>query len=172
MKGAAQKIPLFFDVREAGTSLEEVAVDVIESEGHNLTSYWYHSPLEVDVYIWFDEKKNVIKQQVSICGQICEWNIIDGVRTGCVFDTGDEEDNKGSIVQYDNAIHKTALFQAMSLLSHFAILPEYIKIQLLSNFENNPTADHLDPNELLARYGDKAKDFKGSLAKFFKKLFK
>ena len=167
----AKKLPLFFDVKEAGSSIEEVAIDVVKSEGQNLTSHWYHSPLDVDVYIWFDDKKNIIKQQVSICGQICEWNIVDGVRTGFVMEAEEENEEDKSSILYDKKMQKTSLRQAIELLNFAEALPMGSKEKLIDNFEKNPMVDNLDPKELLAQYGDKALDLKGSLAKFFKKLF-
>ncbi|MCB9026404.1 MAG: hypothetical protein H6625_08815 [Bdellovibrionaceae bacterium] len=172
MKDFAKNTHSFFDIREAGSSLEEAAVDVVKSEGHSLTNHWYHSPLEVDVYYWVDEKRNIIKQQVSIYGQICEWDIIDGVRTGCVIETGKEDENEGNTIQYDKKAHNSSLFQAKNLLEYTEAMSSLVKEQLIYNFEHNPTADNLDPEELLAQYGDKAKELKGSLAKFIKKLFK
>ncbi|MCB0392098.1 MAG: hypothetical protein KDD58_12455 [Bdellovibrionales bacterium] len=168
----AKQHPLFFDIKEAGASMEEVAVDVIKSEGQNLTSYWYHSPLDVDLYVWFDEKKNIIKQQVSICGQICEWNIVDGVRTGYIFETEAENSDEESTIHYDLAMHKTSLNQAVELLRFAESLNSNTIEKLIYNFERNPMVDSIDPKELLSQYGNTAKDLKGSLALFFKKLFK
>ncbi len=168
----AKELPLFFDAKEAGASLEEVAVDHVQSEGEDLTSYWYHSPLDVDLYVWVDKKKNIIKQQVSICGQICEWNIVDGVKTGFVFETEIENNDDETTITYDQSVQKTSLRQTMQFIAAVEVLPSIMKKSLITNYEKNPRVDSIDPAELLARYGDKASDAKCFLAKFIKKLFK
>ncbi len=168
----AKKLPLFLNIKEAGSSLEEVAVDLVKSEDEELISHWYHSPLDVDLYLWLDSKRNIIKQQLSIYGQICEWNILDGIRTGYVVEDESGHPEVVTTIAYDSSVQSTSVFQTLELLNYAELVPQDFKSVIISNYKNNPIIDDLDPMELLARYGDRFENKKGSLAKFLKKLFK
>ena len=174
--GAAPQIPLYLDLREAGETLEEVAVDVIKTEKQDVISYWYHSNLDVDVYIWCDERGNVIKQQVSLCGQITEWNIVEGVRTGYVIETevSGKEDEEESSVRYDLEPQKTSLLQAIDVIKSAAAIEEQYRRMLVVNFQTSPRIDNLDPTEFVTRYSSPGEKPKNNhfLANWFKKLFK
>lgn len=168
----AKKIPVYLDIREAGLSLEEVAVDLIRTDDQELTSHWYHSPLDVDLYVWMDAKKNVIKQQISILGQICEWNLIDGVKTGYVLEDEKDDSEATTSISYDMEIQKTSLNQTVELLFYAEVLPQAFRNILIQNFAKNPVIDKMAPEEVLSRYGDKPVSNRANLANFIKKLFK
>ncbi len=80
------KVPPFFNPQRIGGSLREIDVSLIQTENEKVLSRWFHGPDEADLFIWTDERNNVIKQQVTFCGQIVEWNVLDGIRTGVVIE--------------------------------------------------------------------------------------
>ena len=157
-----QQTPLFFNPEDIGHSLEEVSVDVIQTESQKVTSRWLHSAKEADLFIWFDEKQNIIKQQMSFCGQVVEWNILEGVKTGVILE---EEEQPGvdasEMIRFDESPQNTSIGQAIEVLRHVLALTEEDRQLLLENFKKAPVADHLPPEEFLRLYGP-SKDNKTS----------
>ncbi|MCC7405645.1 MAG: hypothetical protein IT288_14695 [Bdellovibrionales bacterium] len=148
--------PIFyFNARDIGESLEEVAVDIIKTESQNITSRWLHSAKEADLFIWKDEKENIIKQQMSFCGQIVEWNILEGIKTGVVLEDENEPSGvEGSeVVRFDEDPQVASVKQAIEVLRHVLALTETDREILLTNFNKAPVAHHLAPEEFLRRYG-------------------
>ena len=159
MSGESEGRPtiLFFNAQDIGESLEEVAVDVIKKESQNVTSRWLHSAKEADLFIWLDERENIIKQQISFCGQVVEWNILEGVKTGVVLE--DENHSGGvegsEIVRFDEDPQLASVKQAVEVLRHVLALTEEDRKLLLANFNKGPVTDHLPPEEFLRLYGPK-----------------
>lgn len=155
----------FFDPRELGESLSEVLVDIIKSEDRNITSRWFHSTKDVDFFIWRDEQKNIIKQQICFLGSIVEWNIVEGVRTGCVLDDSRiEEENSGamgddrkmktsSFIQYDNSPNQHCVDQGVSVISHIKGLLDSDKQALMQNFSKAPRIASMTASDILAKFG-------------------
>lgn len=150
---------LFFNAQDIGESLEEVAIDVIKTESQNITSRWLHSAREADLFIWLDERENIIKQQMSFCGQVVEWNILEGVKTGVVLE--DESHSGGvegsEVVRFDEDPQQASVKQAIEVLRHVLALTEEDRRTLLANFNKGPVADHLPPEEFLRLYGPKGR---------------
>lgn len=145
---------MVFNAKDLGNSLEEVAVEVIKSEGHDIESRWFHSRKDADFFIWCDYRKNIVKQQVTYYGQVIEWNIIEGLRTGFLIE--DEKSQKmGSspIVQYDLVLQPHAVAQGVEVIHHILGLSEEIKNQVIYNFTQAPRLSSLKPEEILSRYG-------------------
>ncbi len=88
------------NVKEIARNLREVAVDVIETEGTSIVSRWFHAADDVDLLIWTDDEKTIIKYQVSLFGQVVEWNMFDGVKTGVIIEI--EEKRKKDEVDNDD----------------------------------------------------------------------
>lgn len=148
--------PLFFDPEEIGRSLEEVSVDIIKTETQKITSRWLHSAKEADLFIWFDERQNIIKQQMSFCGQVVEWNILEGTKTGVILeDEGRPGVDASEMIRFDDGPQKTSVSQAIEVLRHVLALTELERQRLLENFNKAPVADHIPPEEFLRLYGPK-----------------
>lgn len=131
--------PLFFEPAQAGRSLKEVGVDYIQVENHNITSRWFHSAHDIDLFIWMDKNQKVIKQQISFCGQIVEWNMLDGLKTGVVIEEelGESNEKKvdsSEIIRFDQNPQKESIRMAVEVIRHIDTLEEVDRSLLLSNF--------------------------------------
>ncbi len=144
-----------FNAREIGRTLTEVAVDLIRSEDRNIESRWFHSPHDADLFFWRDDQKNIIKQQVTFFGQLIEWNVVEGLRTGVVVEEeGSDQKTKGSpVIRFDLDPQKHTLEQGLDIIAHTAALSEDDKRRILNNFVNGPRLLSLTPEEVLTRYG-------------------
>jgi hypothetical protein len=78
--------PRFFNAEEIGHSLKEVSPLLLKTTHPEITSRWFHSSQDADLFIWFDRNQGVIKQQISFFGQVVEWNIVEGLKTGLVIE--------------------------------------------------------------------------------------
>ncbi len=136
----SQFTPTFFEPSRAGKSLKEVGVDYLKVESKNITSRWFHSNHDVDLFLWLDEHSQVIKQQVSFCGQIVEWNVLDGLKTGVVIEeemSYKDSENKidqSEIIRFDQKPQKQAIHLAVEVIENVELLEEFIKNHLLVNF--------------------------------------
>lgn len=141
-----RKVPLLFDPESMGRSLKEVAVDVVPVHEAHYISRWFHSPNDIDLFIWTDEKKNIIRQQVSFCGQVVEWNVVDGVKTGLIVEqelSGDKE-NANESIQFDSLPQSRAVFQAVSLLAYVPDLADRERGHLIELLKKNPNSRHVN----------------------------
>lgn len=117
---------LLVDPKMLGASLRPVSSELIQSDGSDLVGLWLHSDRDLDFFVWRDENKTIIKQQLCFMGIIAEWNIIEGARTGVVFD--DERATAGvrasSVVKYDDEIQKMVLDQASQICANISSLTQ------------------------------------------------
>lgn len=142
-----------FDAKNIGKSLLEVAAEYIKTEEQDIETRWFHSAQDADLFIWRDERKNVIKQQVSFFGQIAEWNLLEGVRTGVVIETEPDKKMAGSqLVQFDSNPVKTTLEQGVEILAYTLGLKDTERRQLIDNFLASPQLAKLSAEEIFARY--------------------
>lgn len=147
---------VILDLRNVARNMREVSKDIINTENQNITSRWYHSEKEADLFIWQDEKNNVIKQQVSVHGAVCEWNVIEGVKTGIVLQDDTRSAVEGSeVIQFDQQVQTAALAQAVELLSYVDVLELTEKNHLIDNFKQGKSVSELDPETFLKIYGQK-----------------
>ncbi|MCB0350459.1 MAG: hypothetical protein KDD38_04705 [Bdellovibrionales bacterium] len=146
-----------FDARELGLSLKEVATDIIKKEDKEIQSHWYHSSKDADLFIWKDHKNNIIKQQISFYGQLMEWNIIEGVRTGLVIEDETTKLNGSALIRYDGELQKQTAQQGIDIVGHVPGLNAQDKIDIISNFIKSPLFSQMSPEEILSRYGIQSK---------------
>lgn len=147
-----------FEPAQAGRSLKEVGTDYLNVEERNITSRWFHSQHDVDLFLWLDENNQVIKQQVSFCGQIVEWNVIEGVRTGLVIEEEaqgfDEADNSkmgaSEIIRFDTKPQSSAIQIAIEVIRHVEHMEQELRQMLLTNLglrfvgrQNSQSLPHL-----------------------------
>lgn len=130
-------------------------MDIIRTENQDIVNRWYHSTQDADLFVWLDQEQNIIKQQLSFYGQVIEWNIIDGVRTGCLLE---EEKNDlmkvdaSELVQFDRAPQSSSVKQALELLECITVLPDEEKRLLIHNFSSQKTAASLSPEEFSRKF--------------------
>ncbi len=125
------RIPIHFDPRTLGESLKEIAIDYIETEDSNLQSRWFQSDSDADLFIWTDvnQKKlssdsEVIKYQLSFFGQVVEWSIFDGVRTGVIIENEIHGENPSEVIEFDQHPQLGSVEQATRLLGFVSELAQ------------------------------------------------
>ena len=145
----------YFCTKKLGAALVEKGYDIIEADEDNIISRSFQSGEEVEVFVWSDTHKNVIKQQVNFCGQLIEWNILEGLKTGVIIEN--ELEAGGRIkkeVFYDKTPLKSSLETAVSLLENALQLNENERFLLIDNFENGPTLKELKLAEAKKRFSN------------------
>lgn len=150
-----------FDAKEVGRSLTEVAVDIVKNEDKEVESRWFHSSKDADFFIWKDHNKNIIKQQLSFCGQLMEWNIIEGIRTGYIIEDASEKAaesvskkvKSSALIRYDAKLQRQTAEQCIDIVGHIPGLKDQDKIQIINNFTNSPVFSQMLPEDIMKRYG-------------------
>jgi hypothetical protein len=143
-----------FNAKEIGGELREVAFDLIQSENGDVECRWFHGKNECDLYYWKDQKKNIIKQQVAFIGQIIEWNIIEGLRTGFIVDTEKDARMSGSpVIRFDKTPQMQVLEQGIEIVGHVASLNPEDKFRILENFIKSPLFREMTPEDIVERFG-------------------
>ncbi len=168
-----------FNPSEIAKSLKEVAVDIIQTEHQEVVSRWFHSHRDADLFIWLDESARIIKQQISFNGQVVEWNAVEGVRTGFVFedDSGKKPgDMSSEIIRFDNAPIKAAIAQAIEILNEMSQLPLSERQTLVANLSASSLNKCLSYGEFYQRLTRPKKSrqtnhFLANLRRRLKKLF-
>ncbi len=149
--------PQLYQPQEIGKSLIEVGVDLIQSEGRCVLSRWFHSTQDVDLFIWQDDRNNIIKQQISMFGQVVEWNIVEGLKTGMIVEESDSDSDqkvKGSeLIRYDQSPQGSSLKVSIEVLQHVKGLSASDLQCLLHNFRTGEHMGSLDPRVLVERFG-------------------
>jgi len=56
------ELALPLDLKSIAHSMEEVAVEFIQTHNNEVMSRWLHSEKDADLFIWQDDHKNIIKQ--------------------------------------------------------------------------------------------------------------
>ena len=157
--------PFYANFREIGLSLKEMESRSIDTTYQKVMSQWFHSESDVDIVLWKDEKKNIIKQQVNLFGQVIEWNIVEGLKTGFVVET----ELKPNVIRYDSAPSKHSVHQAVDMV-RFAVpilVPD--KDVLINNFLLAPKIASMDPGVFVETFGkQKLSVIKKILRRFFK----
>lgn len=172
LKGQAS--PLYFDPVKIGQNLQEVGIDYLQVEAKEIETRWFrHAESETDVFVWFDKTKKIIKQQVSHMGQLTEWNIIDGLKTGCLFEAelvnGQEAEANGhpasEVIQFDREIQAHTLKNALKIIENMSCLSSEIKEAVTLNFV---TPSLLNTSYQIQRTTPKRTGFWNKLLGFFK----
>ena len=147
--------PRFFNAEELGRSLKEVATDVIAtSNDQKVISRWFHSSKDTDLFIWLDHQQNVIKQQLTFFGQVVEWNVIEGVKTGLIVEDETPPKVKATeIIQFDSSPQKAPIEQARELLNFITALNDDERLMLSTNFTGIGRNQAIDPQEFVDRFG-------------------
>lgn len=136
----AIEYPIYFEPARAGRNLREVGVDVLNIENQKIMSRWFQSGSDVDLFIWMDDQKRVIKQQMSFCGQIIEWNIVDGLKTGVIVEQETSETDKAGdpisseVIRFDSGPQAQAIRMALEVLQNFDPEDAIERDGLLTNF--------------------------------------
>jgi hypothetical protein len=145
--------PRFFNPQELGKSLKEVATDFVANTHKNIISRWFHSAKDADLFIWLDSNQNIIKQQLSFYGQVVEWNVVEGVKTGLIVETEVQTKmNSSEVVRFDTKPQKGPVEQALALLDHITALKDGERQALVVNFKSEGGTT-MPPEMFLERFG-------------------
>ena len=107
------------------------------------------------MFIWIDANHNIIKQQLSFYGQVVEWNVVEGVKTGLIIEhEGRENDsvNGSEVVRFDPKPQKGPVDQALALLHHITALADDERRALQGNFEQSASSTTMPPEMFLERF--------------------
>jgi hypothetical protein len=135
-----------------GISMEVVGTDFVKLQEKEIQTQWFRShETETDIIIWYDPDGKIIKQQINHMGVVVEWNVLEGVRTGILFDveihpatkkTQTEEEATEAVsesVQYDKTPQKQSLFTATEIIKHSKCIGQGLKLSLFKNFSQVST---------------------------------
>lgn len=154
LKNEKAELPSLLSPQKIGEGLHEISAELVETGAEPLMTRWFRSEPETDVLYWIDSRKNVIKQQISFYGQVVEWNIIEGIRTGVKVEvevSGQENPLEG--LHYDTAPMRFAVGQAIRVLNSARQIHENERLMLVANFEKNPTVERMDMQEFCEKFG-------------------
>ena len=133
-----EDFPRTFEPGRAGKSLREMGRDYLKVESRDVTSRWYHGVEDVDLFIWTDEHDQVIKQQLSFCGQVVEWNVLDGIKTGVEIEeeltVENPELNASKTIRFDRKPQRDAVIVAVEVVENTDVMDLGLRRVLLSNF--------------------------------------
>ena len=141
-----------FDATALGKSLKETTVRTVKTHIQDIITVWCHSHHGIDLYYWKDERNNIIKQQMQFHGQIAEWNVIEGTRTGVVIE--DEQSAQASShIAYDELAMSLTIEQIVRILNAAVSLKENERQSLIRNFTQSRHFGTLSTEEVLSLYG-------------------
>ncbi len=140
----SRKIQSLFDPKSLGESFKEMAIDYIETEDSNLQSRWFQSEWDADLFIWTDVNKSpksfkdeVIKYQICFFGQIVEWSIFEGVRTGLIIESENSNEPHSEIIEFDQIPQEKSIEQARRVLSFVGPLSIFEQNHLIQALSEN-----------------------------------
>lgn len=141
------------DLRQLGRGVQEMSYDVLRKGNDTVISRWFHSKEKADLFVWQDDRGNIIRQQVLVYGQVVEWNIIEGVKTGMQLDFEADEDSRDPEIRFDDTPHAATLSQALEFISHMTSVRDGLRDALYDNFIKSPKASEMDPREFVDQFG-------------------
>src|SRR5690606_33542894 len=115
-------------------------------DSREIQTRWFRdASSETDVFVWFGQNRQIIKQQVSMMGLIAEWNIVEGVRTGMILESeisardlqmsGLTPDNTASeVIHFDSSVQQRTLSMAISIIKSSKTIGQDLVQMLLKNF--------------------------------------
>ncbi len=125
-----------FSAARLGEAVKQVGVDYISVDQHRVETKWFRSGEDVDLVVWTDMAGTIIKQQLTFFGQVLEWNLVDGLKTGLIVEeeTGQQESPASEMVRYDLVRPLDATVQqGVELLSSIACLSPQLRDGLVQN---------------------------------------
>lgn len=137
-----------------GATLREVDAAVFADRDSKYEFRWFHSDQEVDLFVWLDRRKNIVKQRLNYLGSLVEWNLLEGVRTGVLIE---EEAASGEIVaeveHFDEVASTELVRQACDLITHAIAVDSPLRAALCQYYQKSPRLETLSPEEFIMRFG-------------------
>lgn len=133
--GAAHENAVLLDLSSVATSIQEVAVDIVQGESTEFVTRWFKATKgDADLSIWIDGEKRIVKHQLSIYGQVVEWTPIHGTRTGVIV----EHETEAETILFDKKADRASIDQAIALVASVHALTEVERSTLSFNFRESP----------------------------------
>ena len=156
MSSGQAVFPRSFDAKSLGSGMKEVASNLLRVESSDLVGRWFHSPAEVDLFLWTDNSRKLVKQQLTFYGQVVEWNSVEGTKTGVVSENenGLNPGVKSSeTIRFDSGVQPQPLGLAMDVIRHAAALTPEEQREIISNFFRGQRISSRHPADFLELYG-------------------
>lgn len=177
-QNAERKVPTYFNPKIIGESLLEMDLNFIQTENDKIVSRWYHGPTDTDLMFWFDSRQNLIKLQILFCGQVVEWNILDGLRTGYVVEEElDPNDSTTSHkIVYDLKINSASVQQTAEIIQNVSLLDEKNRSVAIEHLKNPFKLSQMNVEDIVLKYSNHlaqqdVKTFWKRLKSAWKKVF-
>ena len=151
LKNGAETYSIF-DAAALGKTLRETTVRTVKTDIQDITTVWCHSDRGIDLFYWKDERNNIIKQQMQFQGQVAEWNVIEGTRTGVVIEE-EKEGRSVAHISYDESPMGLTVDQIVHILSQASALRPLERDCLIKNFVESRHFGTLSSKEVLSLYG-------------------
>ena len=129
-----EKIPVglnHYDLSSLAQSLRFSSVDIIQTQSQHIEGHFFVSPGPVHFYFW-KKKGKLIKHQLTLYGQVVEWNSWSGVRTGFLDSEGVYSDTP--YLEFDKYLNKDSISQAMDFLSLLKILDKKVQREIIEDY--------------------------------------
>jgi hypothetical protein len=150
------------DPEKLGAQLLEVDINFAGNGMSKVTSKWYHGNVDADVFVWVDHRENIIKQQINISGDVVEWNILDGLRSGVVIEQEIKAAQLSEAVLFDQTLNDFSVKMAIRLINRVPNIDSPTKEIIIANLSGHHSLNSLTPEEILFRYGELPRGFKVS----------
>lgn len=138
--------PIYFDPIKVGASLKEVGLDYQEIDDKEIVTRWFRDQKsETDIFVWLNKDQKIIKQQISTMGQLTEWNILDGVRTGVILESEfsahtlmenglTSGDSASEVIRFDKSIQLQTLNMGLAILKHTTCVEPDLMSRVTAHF--------------------------------------
>ena len=131
-----EQLNLYYDLEVLAKSLKLASMDIINTKKTDIESHWYRSNGPVDLFYWKD-KKRIVKHQINIFGQVVEWNIFDGLKTGYVREEEfDGESDSQEVVQFDNNPNPHVLEKATEFINLATKIDADVRQEMVGHYNS------------------------------------
>lgn len=146
-----------FDPVEVGLGVKEVAAELIYANQKSQDQVrWFHSPHDVDLFVWSNDHKKVIKQQLTYFGMVLEWNIIEGLKTGQLDADSRTGAHRGpdasELIRFDDKPVREVVERGRLLLAQIISLESSLGRALDDNFSDLRSSTVIPAEEYVRRW--------------------
>lgn len=104
-------------IKTMAQQVKFVSFDMVQTAGTELTSRWYHFE-SIDLYFYETDDKKIVKIQVTVFGQVIDWNMFDGLRTGILLEEDMLSEGPSGVIHYDRTVSMKTVSQALLVLEN------------------------------------------------------
>lgn len=147
-----------FDPIEVGLAVREVSAQLIysNSQAGKDRLRWFHSPHDVDLFVWTNDFKKIIKQQLTYFGMVLEWNVIEGLKTGQLDGDSRTGAHRGpdasELIKFDSKPVIEVVDRGRLLLAQITSLESALGRALDENFADTRSGTIMPAEEFIRRW--------------------